>query len=230
VLVLSPWPETFSYVTFEAFAAGADVVALADSGNVVDAIRGHDRGVVLRDDRALLRFFTEFAAVRYVVAQRRAGRRTGTMRLCGTTATYDPADPDSDIDLLTTPDPLLAVIAGDAVLAAERDGDRFRVALPDGAGQVRLLSRSLVPAATDATATERRRLGVAIADLSLDGDALPADDARFLSGWHAPEPGPADRRWTDGNATLATGGARLLEFALAGTLRYQRCPLGDNGR
>ena len=90
VLVLSPWPETFSYVTHEAFAAGADVVAFADSGNVADAIRRHGRGVVLDDEAALVRFFAEGHALDY--ARQRAGMPIEASRLVlgGTTATLDP--------------------------------------------------------------------------------------------------------------------------------------------
>src|SRR5262249_35718811 len=57
VAVLSPWPETFSYVVHETFAAGASVVALQQSGNVVAAIHRYGRGIVLRDDTAVLDFF-----------------------------------------------------------------------------------------------------------------------------------------------------------------------------
>ncbi len=96
VLVLSPWPETFSYVVHEAFAAGADVVALADSGNVADAVRRHRRGVVLADEAALLRFFADGHAIDY--ARQRAAQPIAAPRLVpgGTTATLDPglaADP-----------------------------------------------------------------------------------------------------------------------------------------
>ena len=73
VLVLSTWPETFSYVAHEAFAAGADVIALASSGNVPDAIRRTGRGVVLADDGALLVYFARGAAAAWVL--RHAGLR-----------------------------------------------------------------------------------------------------------------------------------------------------------
>ncbi len=169
VVALSPWPETFSYVAYEAFAAGADVVTLACSGNIADAVRAHERGVVLRDAAALLRFFTEFAAVHYVIDQRRAGRRTGAMRLVGTTASYDPAVADP-ADRLEVADPLFALFAGDAPLAAAIDGEHYRFELPEAAGRLRLLSRSMLP-----TPTERRRLGVGIAAMSLDGEPVYAD-------------------------------------------------------
>jgi len=86
VLVLSPWPETFSYVTYEAFAAGADVIALADGGNVAAAVRESGRGLVFADAEALLAAFAGEAIVAHV-AHRPAGPRGGRLVHDGTTAT-----------------------------------------------------------------------------------------------------------------------------------------------
>ncbi|MDZ5650784.1 hypothetical protein [Nitrospirillum sp. BR 11828] len=66
-----------SFVVHEAAAAGADVVALADSGDVADAILGEDRGRVFASDRALLDFFTTFEAVVHVRDRLREGMATG---------------------------------------------------------------------------------------------------------------------------------------------------------
>ena len=87
VAVLSPWPETFSYVTFEAFAAGADVVCLATSGNVADAVLSHASGVVVQDWASLIAFFTSGEAARYGRAARRAGPSRGRLLHEGTSAT-----------------------------------------------------------------------------------------------------------------------------------------------
>ena len=57
VLVLSTWPETFSFVAYEALVAGAYLVCLPDSGNVAAAVRRTGRGRVLADEAALLAFF-----------------------------------------------------------------------------------------------------------------------------------------------------------------------------
>ncbi len=73
VLVLSTWPETFSYVTYEALAGGADVVCLADSGNVADAVLSRGRGVVMADESSLFDFFTSLRAVEYVRLCREQG-------------------------------------------------------------------------------------------------------------------------------------------------------------
>ncbi|MCW3473874.1 glycosyltransferase family protein [Limobrevibacterium gyesilva] len=227
VLVLSPWPETFSYVTHEAFAAGADVVALACAGNVADAVRRHDRGVVLRDDAALLRFFLDLHAVRYAEQRAAAALRPARLLACGTTATVALDAPDGpDPDRLATPDPALRVIAGDAVILPARDGDGWRFALPAQAGIIRLVSRSVVPAQLSSAARDQRRLGVAVGRLMLDGAIVPPGDARRLSGWHGAEDA---WEWTSGDATLDAGEARMLEVTLARLATYFRSPLAGSG-
>ncbi len=52
-------------------------------------------------------------------------------------------------------------------------------------------------------------------------------DPRRASGWHPPATPTMGWQWTDGNATLLTDGARVLEFRLAKAGSYLRCPLGD---
>ena len=92
VLVLSTWPETFSYVTFEALAGGADVVCLADSGNVADVVLRRGRGVVMADERSLYDFFYSLRAVEYVRLCREQGPTAGQLVREGTTATLTFAD------------------------------------------------------------------------------------------------------------------------------------------
>jgi hypothetical protein len=213
VLVLSPWPETFSYVTYEALAAGADVVTLAGSGNVADAVRGRQRGVVLRDGEALLRFFRDLHAVRYADARRQAGVCAGVLTPCGTTATVVPGDEAADAALLATDDPDLCVIAGGCVVAPAREGDVWRFVLPAGVASVRLVSRWRVPAAWRQGAREQRHLGVAILRLELDGAEVPPDDPRRAAGWH--DAGQEAWQWTSGDAMLRVGEATLLEVTLA---------------
>ena len=86
-LVLSPWPETFSYVTFESFAAGTEVIALSDSGNVADAILREGRGVVIANEEALYEFFETFRAIIYVRARFSNEKQAGVLLHNGTTAT-----------------------------------------------------------------------------------------------------------------------------------------------
>ena len=92
VLVLSTWPETFSYVTYEAMAGGADVVCMHDSGNVADTVLRRGRGVVAADEKSLFAFFTSLRAVEYVRLCREQGLEGGQLVREGTTATLRLAD------------------------------------------------------------------------------------------------------------------------------------------
>jgi glycosyltransferase involved in cell wall biosynthesis len=85
VLVLSPWPETFSYVTYEAFAAGAAVVTLPDSGNVTAIVRKTGWGVIV-DEEDLIDFFRDYRAVQLVRKHFSEGISIGSLRHTGTTA------------------------------------------------------------------------------------------------------------------------------------------------
>ena len=87
VLVLSTWPETFSYVTYEAMAGGADVVCLQDSGNVADTVLRRGRGIVAASEQSLFAFFSSLRAVEYVRLCRQQGSASGQLVREGTTAT-----------------------------------------------------------------------------------------------------------------------------------------------
>jgi len=223
VLVLSPWPETFSFVTYEAFAAGADVVTLAASGNAADAVRRHCRGVVLADDPALFWFFRDGAAIEYCHMQAASGFQRGDLRLSGATATIEPTDTNEwTPERFETTDPDLQVLAGDRTLQPSISGSRWRFTLPAGVGQIRLLSRQLPPNESDRG--EPRLLGVAVAALMLDGVPVPPDDPRRKAGWYTPEDGA---QWTNGDATLDATGAGALEVILHPGARYWHLPLAD---
>ena len=222
VVLLSPWPETFSYVLHEALAAGADVVALADSGNVADAVRRHGRGVVLRDAAGLRRFFADLHAVTY--ARARAGQRPprGALHVCGTTATVDLAAEDGpDPRRFETVDPDLRLVAEGGELAGTICSDRYAFDLPPGLGRVRLVSRWLVPGIVRPGSADLRRLGVAVSLLLLDGAIVPPGDPRRLAGWHG---GVEAWEWTSGNATLEVDGAARLEVTLERLQTYVRVP------
>lgn len=87
VLALSPWPETFCLVAYEALAAGADVVALRDGGNVPDLVLRTGRGVVAADADELIRFFLFGGAARYARLAAAGERSTGRLVSRGMTAT-----------------------------------------------------------------------------------------------------------------------------------------------
>ena len=236
VAILSPWPETFSYVLHEALAAGADVVTLADSGNVADTVRRLDRGVVLRDAAALLRFFTDLHAVAYARRRAAAGIATGTLRICGTTATVDLDAADGpDPRRFETVDPDLHALAGETMLAPEIEGGCYRFVLPEGTQTVRLVSRRVVPGLLDPQGGDFRRLGIAVAQIRLDGVVVPVGDPRRLSGWHGVQPADLHAplgdvwEWTSGDAELATDGAGVLEVTLERLLTYIRVALTPGG-
>jgi hypothetical protein len=212
VAMLAPWPETFSYVTREAIAA------------VADAVREHNRGVVLAAEADVARFFLEGEAAGYVERQRAAGREEATFLACGTTATFDPLSPVLDPARLMTADPAVVVIAGNQVLPGTTIDDSMRFDLPDSTNSVRLVSRHVVPARLDPDGGDLRALGIAITSLALDGAEIVIGDARRVAGWHGAV--AADGvQWTNGDATLDVTGARQLTLTRAASLTYQRCKL-----
>lgn len=212
VMVLSPWPETFSFVTYEAFAAGADVISLVVGGNAAAAVRLNGRGVVLQDEFTMLQFFTSGAALAYAREMVAAGRQGGTLRLVGTSATLNPeGETGQPAELAETEEPRLRVLAGKAVLAPAAVDGRLVFTLPAGAGTVRLISRH-----------DLEGRGVCIGEIRLDGEIVPLDDARLGPGWHAPA---AAARLTRGDAVLEVGDASRLELTLRLGLRYPRLPL-----
>lgn len=87
VLVLSPWPETFCLVAYEAVAAGADVIALPVNGNVADMVLARGRGLVMPDTAAVVEFFTSEAAIAYVRLCGDQGSEMGHLESRGMTAT-----------------------------------------------------------------------------------------------------------------------------------------------
>jgi len=54
VMVLSPWPETFSYVSAEAVSAGCAIVCFQDSGNVADLVNATGQGLVYESEAKLV--------------------------------------------------------------------------------------------------------------------------------------------------------------------------------
>ncbi len=213
VLLPSPWPETFSYVVHEALAAGADIVTLADSGAIAALVRRLDRGVVLDDAAALAAFFAGPDAAAHVRRRRAAGRPEMFLRHDGSTATLAFGGTAA-----TTDDPDLHVLADGGRVDGTMAGMAWRFSLPC-ARHIRLRSRRWYPA-WDALAPGAPPLGVAVAELRLDG--VPVRPGRRWPGWHQ---GADGVRWTDGDAVLRPGGARLLEVRLARRVRYWRAPL-----
>jgi len=91
-------------------------------------------------------------------------------------------------------------------------GEWVCLALPDGARRLRVASRQATPAESDLTSGDRRRLGVALVQLRLDGEPVPLHADRLVEGWHPPEPG---FRWTDGAAVLDVTDTAVVELRFA---------------
>ena len=116
-----------------------------------------------------------------------------------------------------TRDPALHAIAAGWVLRPEIAGRTYRFQLPRGAGVVRLRSRSAVPAEVEAEHADHRRLGVAVAGITLGGSPLALCHPAIRDGWHDAE---AAWRWTNGDAGLAVADGGLLEVEVAMTPCY----------
>jgi len=123
-----------------------------------------------------------------------------------------------------TRQPALRVLAGNRALSAEVAGSRWQVALPEGIAEVRLASRTWVPAHMRPRENDTRLLGVAVARLMLDGRDVALDSPALAQGWHKAEP---DWRWTDGHGVLPVAGARVLAFDLAMVGDYWATPSKD---
>ena len=121
-----------------------------------------------------------------------------------------------------THEPGLRVLGGAVLLCAERAGAHWRVALPPGVAEVRLISRIWVPAHMRAGESDTRTLGVAIARMALDGREIALDSPALSTGWHPPEPA---WRWTDGAAVVPVAGARTIAFEVAMAGEYWRAPV-----
>jgi hypothetical protein len=84
--MLSPWPETFSFVAHEAIAAGCRLLCFSDSGNVAALVRRTGLGTVFDDTDTLRSFFDGDKAVT-VAREARAHPHRFRLIHSGTTAT-----------------------------------------------------------------------------------------------------------------------------------------------
>jgi hypothetical protein len=94
--------------------------------------------------------------------------------------------------------------------------------LPAGKNVARLRSRAFVPAHVKAASIDRRRLGVCVVGLQVDGEPRPLASLP-ATGWHGTEDGGV-RRWTDGDAVLPRG-ARVVILDLGGSAHYRQSPI-----
>ena len=101
---------------------------------------------------------------------------------------------------------------GDLIIeASEEKPGTFRFALPEGVTAFELLAGAFVPAEVDPVSTDRRRLGLSVAGLALDGVALDLEAAIPAPG-RLPRAGGDAGVWTSGNAaiSLPRAGAELV--------------------
>ncbi len=128
-----------------------------------------------------------------------------------------------------TDDPDLAVeVDGVRLEPLEGEGAELAVRLPAGATQVVIASRVSPPDEFEPGSGDTRRLGVALAELALDGDNIPLDSTLIGAGTLAPEAeGPNTWRWTDGGAVLNLPQGdteRTLEIRIHWGWRTYRAP------
>ena len=114
------------------------------------------------------------------------------------------------------PAPTWHVLVGERRLwPAGVHGRRHLYALPRDARELRLRSSTTRPTVARPWAEDRRRLGVKLDAVLLDGERVALDGPQATSGWWQAEPGGAC--WTDGDAhLLLAAGAAALELRLAG--------------
>jgi len=130
-----------------------------------------------------------------------------------------------EVGQATTSDADLHMIADGARIEPIKFAEwRFGFAVAAGCADIRLMSRTFIPAHTVATSADPRSLGVCVGRLQLDGEDIALDDeARFREGWHLSEPG---LRWTTGSTPLPAR-TRLIVINLAGDGCYWQEPRGN---
>lgn len=119
------------------------------------------------------------------------------------------------------------VFADQQPLSSANSGSgRHVVRLPTGATNLVIGSAASSPAETDPAAQDRRRLGIAITGVLVDGLPVHEADPRFGTGFYPPErSGRRWFRWTDGSASFGVSGVRELSFTVqAASMIWQASP------
>lgn len=86
VLILSPWPETFSFVLYEAVATGCNILCLADSGNVARYVEKNNCGLVFAN-ACDLKSFLQKDGLSWLRKQRAEDRDNRIIKQTGTSFT-----------------------------------------------------------------------------------------------------------------------------------------------
>ena len=127
---------------------------------------------------------------------------------------------------ITTDADLHLMADGQWIEPIDLGGRRRGFALPADCQDIRLTSRSFVPAHTGAQNADARLLGVCVGRLQIDGEDIALDrDEALGAGWQEAERehGEFARRWTKGEVSLRAG-ARFVIVDLAGDGYYWRVP------
>jgi hypothetical protein len=127
--------------------------------------------------------------------------------------------PVPQLETTTDPTPCL-ITKGRTVKPMYGQNGLYIFALPKGADEVRLVSRSAAPTDVRPWLEDRRKLGLYVERIVLrsavDVRDVPVDHPSLSRGWWAVESsGAAMRRWTDGNAVLPLpemAGPTMLEI------------------
>ena len=133
---------------------------------------------------------------------------------------------DADLHLL---------VDGAVVYPSMIAGNSYSFDIAEQGGEIRIVSRSVVPAELDAASADRRQLGVAVSVLTLRGNGLSVDvlagEKLLADGFY---PADGGHRWTNGSAQFPTAllalmhGAFSLTVQLVATgLRYPVAGRGD---
>jgi hypothetical protein len=118
---------------------------------------------------------------------------------------------------LTADADLHIVAAGERIEPLFGNERRVAFVIPPARTQLELRCRGFTPAHINAASGDRRRLGVCVSGLQIDGIDLSLDDAAaFAHGWHDLEVySQHAQRWSQESAPLPDG-ARLVVIKLAG--------------
>lgn len=137
----------------------------------------------------------------------------------------------------TRPEPALilepdtrTVAGGRTMRPTERDSRATIFVLPATSAELRILSRSTVPAEIDRHTNDWRRLGLCVSKLVFRSGArqcvIPVDHPSLNRGWHSVEhDGPVCWRWTAGDAVLPVpasmrSGPLTVEIHTTGAMQY----------
>ena len=132
---------------------------------------------------------------------------------------------DADLHLL---------VDGAPVYPSAINGQSFSFDVAQSASDVRIISRSAVPAEINPASADRRQLGVAMAGLTLRGSGLSIDmlagEKLLAEGFY---PADAGHRWTNGSAPVPAALLALMDGAFSVTVQLvgtdMQYPVAEQG-